>query len=86
FFSTNMLSLAGQIFIVTKNARIAGVSPACGCTQPLMSEVLISTAFLFALRQIAVEMAAFFRNFLLHKILSPTSYTYFLIPIYLIFS
>ncbi|MDR2172274.1 MAG: hypothetical protein LBP59_19185, partial [Planctomycetaceae bacterium] len=24
--------------------RIAGVSPACGCTQPLMSELLISTA------------------------------------------
>ncbi|MDR2171504.1 MAG: hypothetical protein LBP59_15285 [Planctomycetaceae bacterium] len=33
--------------------RIAGVSPACGCTQPLMSEVLISTAFLFAYRQSA---------------------------------
>jgi hypothetical protein len=31
--------------------RIAGVSPACGCTQPLMREVLISSAFLFALRQ-----------------------------------
>ncbi|MDR2168819.1 MAG: hypothetical protein LBP59_01595 [Planctomycetaceae bacterium] len=28
--------------------RIAGVSPACGCTQPLMSELLISSAFLFA--------------------------------------
>ncbi|MDR2170876.1 MAG: hypothetical protein LBP59_12100 [Planctomycetaceae bacterium] len=24
--------------------RIAGVSPACGCTQPLMREVLLSTA------------------------------------------
>jgi hypothetical protein len=33
--------------------RIAGVSPACGCTQPLMSEVLISSAFLFAYRQSA---------------------------------
>ncbi|MDR2169821.1 MAG: hypothetical protein LBP59_06750 [Planctomycetaceae bacterium] len=31
--------------------RIAGVSPASGCTQPLMSEVLISSAFLFAYRQ-----------------------------------
>ncbi|MDR2172213.1 MAG: hypothetical protein LBP59_18880, partial [Planctomycetaceae bacterium] len=31
--------------------RIAGVSPACGCTQPLMSEVKIATAFLFAFRQ-----------------------------------
>ncbi|MDR2171873.1 MAG: hypothetical protein LBP59_17145 [Planctomycetaceae bacterium] len=33
--------------------RIAGGSPACGCTQPLMSEVKIATAFLFALRQSA---------------------------------
>ncbi|MDR2171730.1 MAG: hypothetical protein LBP59_16425 [Planctomycetaceae bacterium] len=33
--------------------RIAGVSPACGCTQPLMSEVEIATAFLFAYRQSA---------------------------------
>ncbi|MDR2171149.1 MAG: hypothetical protein LBP59_13480 [Planctomycetaceae bacterium] len=33
--------------------RIAGVSPASGCTQPLMREVLISTAFLFAYRQSA---------------------------------
>ncbi|MDR2169732.1 MAG: hypothetical protein LBP59_06290 [Planctomycetaceae bacterium] len=33
--------------------RIAGVSPASGCTKPLMSEVEISTAFLFALRQSA---------------------------------
>ncbi|MDR2168662.1 MAG: hypothetical protein LBP59_00790 [Planctomycetaceae bacterium] len=33
--------------------RIAGVSPACGCTQPLMSEVKISTAFWFAYRQSA---------------------------------
>ncbi|MDR2169206.1 MAG: hypothetical protein LBP59_03600 [Planctomycetaceae bacterium] len=30
--------------------RIAGVSPACGCTQPLMRDVYISSAFLFALR------------------------------------
>jgi hypothetical protein len=33
--------------------RIAGVSPASGCTQPLVSEVLISTVFLFAFRQSA---------------------------------
>jgi hypothetical protein len=33
--------------------RIAGVSPACGCTQPLMSEVLLTSAFLFAYRQSA---------------------------------
>ncbi|MDR2172420.1 MAG: hypothetical protein LBP59_19925 [Planctomycetaceae bacterium] len=33
--------------------RIAGVSPACGCTQPLMSEFNIATAFLFAFRQSA---------------------------------
>ncbi|MDR2171544.1 MAG: hypothetical protein LBP59_15485, partial [Planctomycetaceae bacterium] len=38
--------------------RIAGVSPACGCTQPLMSEVYISSAFLFAYRQIAGETPA----------------------------
>jgi hypothetical protein len=31
--------------------RIAGVSPACGCTQPQISDVYISTAFLFAYRQ-----------------------------------
>ncbi|MDR2168686.1 MAG: hypothetical protein LBP59_00915 [Planctomycetaceae bacterium] len=60
-----MLSLTGhlgQIFIVTKNAgsresrlhpRIAGVSPACGCTQPPLSEVKITSAFLFTFRQIA---------------------------------
>ncbi|MDR2172165.1 MAG: hypothetical protein LBP59_18625 [Planctomycetaceae bacterium] len=38
--------------------RIAGVSPACGCTQPLMREVLIVTAFLFAFRQSAGETPA----------------------------
>ncbi|MDR2168658.1 MAG: hypothetical protein LBP59_00770 [Planctomycetaceae bacterium] len=38
--------------------RIAGVSPACGCTQPLMSEVEIATVFLFALRQSAGETPA----------------------------
>jgi hypothetical protein len=75
-----MLSLTGQIgqiFIVTKNTgsqaerlhpRIAGISPACGCTQPLMSEVLISSAFLFAYRQIAGETPAILLNFLLHRI------------------
>ncbi|MDR2169601.1 MAG: hypothetical protein LBP59_05620 [Planctomycetaceae bacterium] len=36
--------------------RITGVSPASGCTQPQLSEVDISTAFLFALRQIAGGM------------------------------
>jgi hypothetical protein len=66
--------------------RIAGVSPACGCTQPLMSEVLIATAFLFAYRQsaggtpairwsrllfrIAGETPAFILYFLLQKIVS----------------
>ncbi|MDR2169025.1 MAG: hypothetical protein LBP59_02680 [Planctomycetaceae bacterium] len=33
--------------------RIAGVSPACGCTQPLMIDVKISSVFLFAFRQSA---------------------------------
>ncbi|MDR2170430.1 MAG: hypothetical protein LBP59_09845 [Planctomycetaceae bacterium] len=45
--------------------RIAGVSPACGCTQPLMSEVEIKTDFLFALRQIVVETVVFLIKFLL---------------------
>ncbi|MDR2168609.1 MAG: hypothetical protein LBP59_00525 [Planctomycetaceae bacterium] len=62
-----MLSLAGQIFIFTKNtglrarrlhSRIAGVSPASGCTQPQMRDVYISTAFLFAYRQSAGETPA----------------------------
>jgi hypothetical protein len=47
--------------------RIAGVSPASGCTQPLVSEVLISSAFLSALRQIATETAASFSIFCYKK-------------------
>jgi hypothetical protein len=42
--------------------RIAGVSPAGGCTQPLMSEIKISKAFGFALRQSAGEMPAIRRS------------------------
>ncbi|MDR2170012.1 MAG: hypothetical protein LBP59_07720 [Planctomycetaceae bacterium] len=38
--------------------RIAGVSPASGCTQPQMSEFEISTDFLFAYRQNAGETPA----------------------------
>jgi hypothetical protein len=38
--------------------RIAGVSPASGCTQPPMSEVEISTDFLFAYRQKAGDTPA----------------------------
>ncbi|MDR2171621.1 MAG: hypothetical protein LBP59_15875 [Planctomycetaceae bacterium] len=66
-----MLSLTGQIFIVTKNTgsqmsrlhpRIAGISPASGCTQPLMREVKISTAFWFAYRQKAGETPAIRRS------------------------
>jgi hypothetical protein len=48
--------------------RIAGISPACGCTQPLVSEVLISTAFLFALRQSAGETPAIRWSRLIFKI------------------
>jgi hypothetical protein len=50
------------------HSRIAGVSPASGCTQPPMSEVKISTAFLFALRQSAGETAAILIDFSLQKI------------------
>ncbi|MDR2169284.1 MAG: hypothetical protein LBP59_04005 [Planctomycetaceae bacterium] len=72
-----MLSLTGQIFIVTKNAgsresrlhpRIAGVSPASGCTQPPLSEVKISSAFLFAYRQHAGGTPAIRWSRLLFKI------------------
>ncbi|MDR2172036.1 MAG: hypothetical protein LBP59_17970 [Planctomycetaceae bacterium] len=38
--------------------RFAGVSPACGCTQPLMSEVISQPILLFAYRQSAGEMPA----------------------------
>jgi BarA-like signal transduction histidine kinase len=38
--------------------RIAGVSPASGCTQPLVSDVLISTALSVAYRQHAGETPA----------------------------
>ncbi|MDR2170175.1 MAG: hypothetical protein LBP59_08550 [Planctomycetaceae bacterium] len=48
--------------------RIAGVSPACGCTQPQMRDVYISTAFLFALRQNAGEMPAIRWSRLLFRI------------------
>jgi hypothetical protein len=48
--------------------RIAGVSPASGCTQPLMSEVNISSVFLFALRQSAGETPAIRWSRLLFKI------------------
>ncbi|MDR2170029.1 MAG: hypothetical protein LBP59_07805 [Planctomycetaceae bacterium] len=47
--------------------RIAGVSPACGCTQPLAMKVLIPIALLVALRQHAAETATFLLNFLLQK-------------------
>jgi hypothetical protein len=47
--------------------KIAGISPACGCTQPLMSEVLISSAFLFTFRQIAGETPAILLNFFTKK-------------------
>ncbi|MDR2171327.1 MAG: hypothetical protein LBP59_14385 [Planctomycetaceae bacterium] len=48
--------------------RIAGVSPASGCTQPPMSEVKISTAFLFAFRQSAGETPAIRWSRLLFRI------------------
>ncbi|MDR2168713.1 MAG: hypothetical protein LBP59_01055 [Planctomycetaceae bacterium] len=48
--------------------RIAGISPACGCTQPLMSEVKISSAFLFAYRQSAGETPAIRWSRLLSRI------------------
>jgi hypothetical protein len=48
--------------------RIAGVSPACGCTQPLMRDVYISTAFLFAYRQNAGETPAIRWSRLLFRI------------------
>jgi hypothetical protein len=48
--------------------RIAGVPPACGCTQPPTSEVYIATAFGVALRQIAAETAAFIKFFVIKKI------------------
>jgi hypothetical protein len=47
--------------------RIAGVSPARGCTQPLMSEVLISNAFLFVQRRFVTETVAFL-NFCYKKL------------------
>jgi hypothetical protein len=40
------------------HSRIAGVSPASGCTQPPLSVFLISTVFLFAFRQSAGETPA----------------------------
>ncbi|MDR2169411.1 MAG: hypothetical protein LBP59_04645, partial [Planctomycetaceae bacterium] len=41
-----------------RDARDPLVPPASGCTQPLIREVDISTAFLFALRQSAGETPA----------------------------
>jgi hypothetical protein len=48
--------------------RIAGVSPACGCTQPLVSEVLIVTALSVAYRQSAGETPAIRWSRLLFRI------------------
>ncbi|MDR2168783.1 MAG: hypothetical protein LBP59_01415 [Planctomycetaceae bacterium] len=48
--------------------RIAGVSPVSGCTQPLMSEFEISSAFLFAYRQSAGGTPAIRRSRLQFKI------------------
>ncbi|MDR2172114.1 MAG: hypothetical protein LBP59_18370 [Planctomycetaceae bacterium] len=45
-----------------RDARDPLVSPACGCTQPLMSDFLISTVFLFAFRQSAGETPAILYN------------------------
>ncbi|MDR2171796.1 MAG: hypothetical protein LBP59_16755 [Planctomycetaceae bacterium] len=53
--------------------RIAGVSPAGGCTQPPMSEVLISRAFLFAFRQSAGGTPAIRRSRLHFRIAGETS-------------
>ncbi|MDR2171128.1 MAG: hypothetical protein LBP59_13370 [Planctomycetaceae bacterium] len=46
-------------------SRNAGVLPACGCDQPLVMEVLISTVLLVALRQLASATAVLLLNFLL---------------------
>ncbi|MDR2171901.1 MAG: hypothetical protein LBP59_17285 [Planctomycetaceae bacterium] len=48
--------------------RIAGVSPACGCTQPLMSEGLIATAVSDPDRQPAAEPPAIRWSRLLFRI------------------
>jgi hypothetical protein len=56
--------------------RIAGVSPACGCTQPLVSEVYISTVFLFAFRQSAGETPAIRRSRMLFRIAGETPPTW----------
>ncbi|MDR2172133.1 MAG: hypothetical protein LBP59_18465 [Planctomycetaceae bacterium] len=47
--------------------RIAGVSPACGCTQLPNERCYVATVFLFALRQFAAEIATFLLNFMLQK-------------------
>jgi hypothetical protein len=63
----------GFLQIRRRNAcdpRIAGISPASGCTQPPMSEVLIATAFLSAFRQIAGGTPAILISFC-HKKICP---------------